>query len=185
MLNNAHDIEPYENRLARFQNNSSIESIETLLNSIANYFNNEIIETPEKHQTSLLFMGIHAVALTISEVFWGLSGEPGYKKFIETFVDGKTDDTRFSIVSRKIHNWRNILAHQWLASSGYEIQYDYKMKSGYLVKKDLLVINPKIYCEHYLAAFSAGGKIWNYETILTGVELESAKQRIISKFVKN
>lgn len=185
MRNNTHNIEPFEKRLARFQNNSPIESIETLLNSIANYFNNEIEVTPERYQTSLLFMGIHAVALTISEVFWGISGETGYKRFIETFVDGKTDDTKFSTVSDKIHNWRNILAHQWLASSGYRIQYDYKMKSGFLRDEDLLVINPKIYCEHYLATFSGGGKIWNYETILTSIELESAKQRIISKFVKS
>ncbi|MBI1862841.1 hypothetical protein HYS00_01835 [Candidatus Microgenomates bacterium] len=185
MLNTTHNIESFENRLARFQNNSPIESIETLLNSIDNYFNNEIGAAPERYQTSLLFMGIHAVTLTISEVFWGLSGESGYKKFIETFVDGKTDDTRFSTVSNKIHNWRNVLAHQWLASSGYEIQYDYKMESGFVKDEDLLIVNPKIYCEYYLAAFSAGGKIWNYEKILTGAELESAKQRIISKFVRH
>lgn len=184
MKNNAHQIEPLEKRLARFQNGSPVESIETLLNSIANFFNNEIVLTPEKHQTSLLFLGIHSVALTVSEVFWGLKGEVGLKKFLETFVDGDIGDLKFSSVADKIHNWRNVLAHQWLASSGYKIQYDYETKTGFLINDDLLVINPKIYCDHYIKAFSAGGKIWKYEKILNSRELDETKKRIIDKFVR-
>lgn len=184
MKNNTHQIEPFQKRLARFQDGSPIESIETLLNSIANYFNNEIIITPDKYQTSLLFLGIHAVALTISEIFWGLKGEKGYKKFLEAFMDGDIANTKFSSIADKIHNWRNVLAHQWLASSGYKIQYDYKIGSGFVINDNLLTINPKIYCDHYIKAFSAGGKIWNYEKLLTSLELENAKQRIIDKFVK-
>lgn len=184
MQNNAYQIEPFEKRLARFQNGSPIESIETLLNSIANFFNNEIVLTPEKHQTSLLFLGIHSVALTISEIFWDLKGEAGFKKFLETFVDGNTEDTKFSSVADKIHNWRNVLAHQWLASSGYEIQYDYEMKSGFEISNNLLRINPKIYCDQYISVFSVGGKIWECDKILTSSELDNAKQRIIDKFVK-
>ncbi len=99
-------------------------------------------------------------------------------------MDGNTEDTQFSLVASKIHNWRNVLAHQWLASSGYEIQYDYEMKTGFVINDDLLIINPKIYCDYYIKAFSAGGKIWKYEKLLTGSELDSAKQRIIDKFVR-
>lgn len=184
MKNNAHDIEPLEKRLARFQNGSPVESIETLLNSIANFFNNEISMAPDRYQTSLLFLGIHSVALTISEVFWGLEGVAGYKKFLENFVDGNTADTKFSFVADKVHNWRNVLAHQWLASSGYQIQYDYKMETGFIASDGLLRINPKIYCEHYLNAFSAGGKIWGYEKIFSNDDLEKVKKRIVDKFVK-
>ncbi|KKS54140.1 MAG: hypothetical protein UV20_C0040G0011 [Candidatus Magasanikbacteria bacterium GW2011_GWA2_42_32] len=184
MQNNAYQIEPFEKRLARFKNGSPVESIETLLNSIDNFFNNEIILTSAKYQTSLLFLGIHSVALTISEIFWDLSGEVGFKKFLETFMDGDTENIKFSFVSDKIHSWRNILAHQWLASSGYEIQYDYEMKAGFEISDNLLRINPKIYCEQYIKAFSAGGKIWGYDKLFTTVELENAKQRIIDKFEK-
>lgn len=184
MQNNAHQIELFEKRLARFQNGSPIESIETLLNSIAKFFNNEIVLTPEKHQTSLLFLGIHSVALTISEIFWDLNGEAGFKKFLEAFVDGDTENTKFSFVADKVHSWRNVLAHQWLASSGYEIQYDYEMKAGFEISENLLRINPKIYCDQYINAFSADGKIWEYDKILTSSELDNAKQRIIDKFVK-
>ena len=184
MKNNAHQIEPFEKRLARFQNGSPVESIETLLNSIANYFNNEIIIIPERFQTSLLFLGIHSTALTVSEIFWDLKGVSGYKRFHETFIDGDTEDTKFSFVAEKIHNWRNILAHQWLGSLGYNIQYNYEMNLGFKVKDNLLTINPKIYCDFYIKAFSAGGKIWKYEKLLSSSELEDAKQGIIDKFVK-
>lgn len=184
MQNNTHQIESFEKRLARFQNGSPIEAIETLLNSIANFFNNEIVLTPEKYQTSLLFLGIHSVALTTSEIFWDLRGETGFKKFLETFVDGDRQNIKFSFVAVKIHSWRNVLAHQWLASSGYEIQYDYKMKAGFEISENLLKINPKIYCDQYIKAFSAGGKIWKYDKLFTASELEGVKQRIIDKFVK-
>lgn len=184
MQNNAHQIESYAKRLARFQKGSPIESIETLLNSIGNYFNNEIRVTPERYQTSLLFLGIHAVALTISEIFWDLKGKDGYDKFVKTFIDGETNDTKFSTISDKIHKWRNALAHQWLAPLGHEIQYDYTMKLGFTIDDELLIINPKIYCEQYIKAFSLEGKIWNYTDFLSAEDLNRAKERIIKKFIK-
>ena|SRR3989344_3040785 len=184
MKNHAHHIEQIEKRIARFQAGSPNESIATLLNSLANYFNNEIAVAPDKRQTALLFLGIHAAVLTISEIFWGLNGVAGYRKFLEEFVDGDEEAVKFSLVADKIHNWRNVLAHQWLASSGYKIQYDYDMQSGFVTNDNVLVINPKIYCDHYIRAFSADGKVWEYEQVLSESELEDAKQRIIEKFVR-
>jgi len=83
MENRAHNIEPLEKRISRFQNGHPIEIIETLLNSIANFFNNEIRLTTENDnfQTSLLFLGIHAVALTISEGFLIKRGQRGISYF--------------------------------------------------------------------------------------------------------
>ncbi|MHB1376865.1 MAG: hypothetical protein ACYCXB_05495 [Candidatus Humimicrobiaceae bacterium] len=188
MENRAHFIEPLEDRLTRFRNNPPTEAIETLLLSIQNYFNNEIIFTVKNYknyQTSLLFLGIHAVALTISEIFWGLEGKAGYKKFLEKFIDGDTEDTKFSLVSDKIHNWRNVLAHRWLASSGYEIQYDYEMKLGFKIEKNILIINPKIYCDKYIEAFDVNNKIWEYKNFLNKEELNNAKKRIIKKLLEN
>jgi len=71
MKNRAHFIESIEDRLNRFNNGSPHEAIETFLLSIQNYFNNEIKFAVKNYQTSLLFLVIHAVALTISEAFWG------------------------------------------------------------------------------------------------------------------
>ncbi|OGG19029.1 hypothetical protein A3D78_06695 [Candidatus Gottesmanbacteria bacterium RIFCSPHIGHO2_02_FULL_39_14] len=181
MKNRAH-MESREKRLARLRSGNYIEAIETLLNSIANYFNNEISITPDNYQTSLLFLGIHASILTLSEAFFGLSGKTGYYLFLEKFIDGNTKDTKFSQIANTLHDWRNVLAHQWLGSIGHRIEYDYKMSEGWKKDGDITIINPKIYCQHYLNAFSGNGKIWQYESILSEAELSKAKEIIVRKY---
>lgn len=183
MKNNSH-LETKEQRLKRLESGPPTEAIGTLLNSIANFFNNEIAVAPEKHQTSLLFIGIHAAILTISEALFGKSGEDGFKIFLEKFVDGNTEDTKFSRIANVLHNWRNILAHQWIGSLGHEIEYDYQMTLGWLQTKNGFKINPIIYCDSYLQAFSRNGRVWNYEALLTETELEAAKARIVKKYKK-
>lgn len=181
MKNRAH-METREQRLLRLKGGVPIEAIETLLNSIANFFNNEIALTPGNYQTSLLFLGIHASVLTISEALLGKSGLEGYRMFLEKFIDGETTDTKFSEIAPVIHDWRNVLAHQWLGTVGHKIEYDYKMNEGWKIEGEVTVINPKIYCDYYLKAFSAGGKIWKYEDILSASELEKAKATIVQKY---
>lgn len=181
MKNNAH-YEDREKRLQRLINGSPIEAIETLLNSIDNFFNNEIRLTPNQFQTSLLFLGIHAVALTISEAFYNKGGESGYRLFLENFVDGEDDDKKFSKIASTIHDWRNILAHQWIGSLGHSIAYDYNMEEGWKYSDNTTIINPRIYCECYLNAFSRTGKLWDYDTVFTPSELNDISQRIIKKF---
>lgn len=184
MKNNSHG-ETKEKRLKRFQNSPPYEVIATLLNSIANFFNNEIILTTQgdNYQTSLLFLGIHSVALTISEGLFNKTGLEGYKLFLKKFVDGNTPDTRFSTIAKSIHNWRNVLAHQWIGSIGHRIGYDYKMTLGWKKVGDVIFINPRIYLEHYLKAFGPGGKIWDWEKMLTEVEQQKSKERLIRKYL--
>lgn len=180
-------METMEHRLERFQNGPPIEIIDTLLNSLHSFFNNEIRLTTENgnFQTSLLFMGIHAVALTISEGLFDKKGPDGYKLFLEKFIDGNKQDTKFSSISELIHDWRNNLAHQWIGSIGHSIAYDYKMNFGWEKKDGITYINPRIYCEQYLGAFGSGGRIYDYRKMLTAAELEEAKQRLIEKYIKN
>lgn len=184
MENRAHG-ESKEKRLARFKNNPPVEAIETLLSSVGSFFNNEIRLTPDNAQTSLLFLGIHAVALTISEVFFNKTGLEGFRLFLERFVDGDSDDTKFSAIAELIHSWRNTLAHQWLSSIGHKVGYDYKMEFGWQERDGVTFINPKIYCEHYLKTFSAGGKIWGFGNIFNEDELQAIKDRIIKKYLES
>lgn len=186
MQNNAH-MEAPANRLSRFQNGPPLEVIDTLVNSIANFFNNEIQVTTENnnYQSSLLFLGVHAVALTISEGLFNRSGSDGYKLFLERFVDGATPDTKFSTIAQDIHDWRNVLAHQWIGSIGHRIGYDYNMIEGWKKDGQVTLINPRIYCEHYLRAFGPRGKIYDYASFLTPTELEEAKNRLINKYLRN
>lgn len=177
-------MESKEARIARFENGSPVETIETLLNSIDNFFNNELSITPDNYQTSLLFLGIHAAALTISEVFFNKTGLEGFKLFLEKYVDQKQTDKQFSLIAEEIHSWRNVLAHQWLGSLGHQIGYDYKMVEGWKKNsEDVLFINPKVYCDSYLAAFTSSGKIWKYENSFSQNELENIKIRIIKKYI--
>lgn len=129
-------------------------------------------------------MGIHATALTISEAFFNKSGPSGYKLFLQTYVDGASDDRKFSLIADIIHDWRNILAHQWIGSIGHEIGYDYEMGLGWQERDGVTFINPRIYCEQYLSAFKAGGKMWQYNQIFSENQLEQIKQRIIAKYLK-
>ena len=171
--------------MERFKNLPPVEVIETLLNSLDNFFNNEIRLTTkdENYQTSLLFLGTHAVALTISEGLFDKGGLSGYKLFLKNFVDGDTADTRFSSIADLIHNWRNVLAHQWLASTGHRIGYDYQMSHGWQLRDGKFFINPKIYSDYYLKAFKAGGKIWKYGQLLSSDELQRAKDRLVRKYL--
>lgn len=186
MENRAH-MEPLAKRIARFQNGHPTEIIDTLLNSIDNHFNNEIrLTTQDNHyQTSLMFLGIHAVALTISESFFNLSGPVGYKKFLESYVDGNSENTKFSDIATSIHSWRNILAHQWLGIGGYNVGYDYMQSEGWVSRDDIIFINPKIYCEQYLSAFASGGRIWDFAVRFSEDELEQIKLSLLKKFISH
>lgn len=185
--NRAHNTESRTSRLARLQNRP-VEAIETLLHSIDDYFNNEIRITTANLQTSLLFLGIHAAALTIGEAFFNNQTNnrdlKNYRDFLETFVDGQSEDTRFSTVADDIHNWRNILAHAWIGSFGHRIEYDYQSDLGWERAAGKLIINPRIYCDMYLQAFSAGGRIWQYNSIFTSQEVADIQTRIVDRYTR-
>ena len=65
---------------------------------------------------------------------------------------------------------------------GHQLEYDYQTTLGWEKKDDMLIINPRIYCDSYLKAFSAGGKIWDYKLIFSEKELQGIHQRIVKKF---
>jgi len=186
-MGNISHNESKEKRLKRFQDGNPVEIIENLLLSINNYVNNEISLTINKgtYQPCLLFLGIHSVALTISEAFFDKKGEKGYKLFLEKFVDGNNRDKKFSEIAHEIHSWRNVMAHQWLASSGHNIGYDYEMSLGWEKTNGVTFINPKIYCNQYLGAFRGdNGRIWDYKNFLSNGELENVKNRLIKKYLE-
>jgi len=185
MNNNSH-IESKESRLKRFKDNEPCEIIETLINSIALFYNNELIITTrnDNYQTTLMFLGVHASALTISEALFNKSGHDGYKIFLEKFVDGETQNIKFSIISQLIHDWRNVLAHQWIGSIGHELGYDYEMVDGWKTHNDVTFINPAIYLDQYIKAFGPGGKIWTWKSILTEQEKQNANDRLITKYLQ-
>jgi hypothetical protein len=65
---------------------------------------------------------------------------------------------------------------------GHRIEYDYDTALGWEVRGGVLVINPRIYCEKYLKAFSHGGKIWSYDAMFTPGQLTQIHARIVDKY---
>lgn len=137
----------------------------------------------ENKQTLLLFLGIHAVALTISEAFYGKRGEDGYTVFLKEFVDKEVKDKRFSEISDTIHDWRNIIAHQWLSKKGHMIGYDYTMDLGWEKRDEKVFINPEVYYGCYIDSFRNDGRLWRYSDIFNKKELLEIKERIINKYL--
>jgi hypothetical protein len=176
-------MEDKQKRLARLTNGSPVEIIETLLNSMHNFFMREIGVASDNNLHYLVMLGDHAVALTISEGLFGKAGLDGYKLFLEKFVDQDSEGFNFLEIAENIHNWRNVIAHQWLSSSGYDLGIDLDMKLGWENRKGVIYFNPKLYHEAFNGAFKGGGKIWQYERILTEEQMQKAKERLLKKYI--
>lgn len=184
--NNTHLGETKEQRLKRFTENPPSEVINTLTNSMANYFMNElhgVFQDPGNFQTTLMFLGTHSIALTIANGFFNKQSEQGYRLFLEHFIDGDSPETKFSTVASRIHEWRNVLAHRWINVAGHSFSYDFDMAEGWKIEDEFLFINPRIYLEQFVKAFGAGGRVYQFEKILIDdAMLEAAKNRFISKY---
>ena len=175
-------MESYAARLKRFQDGPPTEIASTLLNSIDNYFNGEIGKAAETGCWSLMLLGTHAVALTISHGFFGLSGEAAYLRFLREYMDSPEPGSDFSTIGSKLHTWRNVLAHQWLGSTGHTIAFDVAMERGWEERSGILVVNPARYHAAYRKAFKTWSPLWKPDTLLTSTEFQAVKDRLIRKF---
>ena len=103
-----------------------------------------------------------------------------------TFVDDADQSLKFSKIADRIHELRNLLAHQWLGAAGHDIIYDYTISEGWKMLSDRsLSINPEIYCRSYLNAFGPGGRIWDYEVHFNEEDLKAIKGRIVGKYLEH
>jgi len=176
-------MEDKQKRFKRLSEGKPVEIIETLLNSMQNFFMREIGSASDNNLLYLVILGDHAVALTISEGLFGKAGIGGYKLFLEKFVDRDKEGFNFSEIAENIHNWRNVIAHQWLSSSGYDFGIDLDMDLGWQKRGSITYFNPKLYHEAFVKAFSGGGKIWKYKQILTEEQMQKAKERLLKKYI--
>lgn len=175
-------MEDKQKRLLRFQQNPPTEIIETLLNSIDNRFNREIEKAASQNLWLLVMLGIHAVSLTITESIFDKRGLDGFKFFLKKFMDKNEEGFVFSDIAEQIHNYRNIIAHQWLSASGYDFGLDFDMLKGWENRGGVTYFNPKLYYQAFKESFSSGGKIWKYSALLSEEEAERAKLRMLEKY---
>jgi hypothetical protein len=179
--------ETQEKRLNRFRANGPIEIIETLLCSIESGILQElhsVFDSPSKMQTNLMFLGTHSIALTLAHGFFGKDDEVGFGLFLKHFIDGCTQDTKFSIIASKIHGWRNVVAHRSISVVGHDFCCDFSILEGWKVDDGFLLVNPKIYLDSFLKSFSEA-RVYQYLSILDTTEKqEAAKERFISQYQK-
>lgn len=174
-------MEDKAKRLSRLQS-SPTEAIETLLNSIDNGMNLEIEKARDSKLYNLMFLGIHAAILTISESIFSKSEKDGYKFFIETFTE---HTARIIDIADTLHSWRNVVAHRWLSQIGHEIGFDESIKQVWEKKDEALIINPRLYCDQYIKAFDSNSKLWDYEQLLTEQAIALAHRNILTQFNKS
>jgi len=171
-------MESFEKRLKRFSTSSLDEVPLTILNSIANFFLPELRLAKEYKLDRLIFLGTHAIIQTVSERLFRKRGPKGTRFYFESFVDGSTYDTKFSLVSDSIHAMRNVYAHQWISTRTHNITIDYRTVEGWKKEADGLHINPDIYAQHFLDGFGMGERIWNWDQMMTHKDLNRRSRKM-------
>src|SRR3989344_3110987 len=179
--------ETFQQRLQRFENNSPIEFIETILNSIHNFYIPELQIASNNKQSNLLILGLHSIIETISENVFLKKGVEGFKFYLENFVDISEEGGRFSEIADELNDWRNIVAHQYISKLGHSFSYDYSISAGYRIENGIIILNPTIFFEQFQSAFLSNNgktkrKIWDYEKIIASDKMEEAKRKFLAKF---
>lgn len=180
-------METYQQRLQRFQNNSPIEFIATILHSISVFYIPELKIAADNKQSNLLILGLHSAIETISENIFLEKGVKGFKFYLENFVDTDEDGGRFSQIADELNAWRNIIAHQWISKFGHSLVYDYSISTGYKIENGIIILNPKTFFKQFQSAFSENNnktkrKIWDYRKMITIDKMKKAKAKFLSKF---
>jgi hypothetical protein len=147
-------------------------------------FGGSVGEDHRELRRVVVLPGAHAVALTIADGLFDQRGSSGYHAFLSKFVPDTRPGYDFASIAEEIHDWRNVIAHRWLSHQGHQVALDPTISVGWMRKDGILHLNPAIYADAYLAAFGAGGRIWDWERLLTADEAGAAKQRLIDNYMR-
>lgn len=177
-------IEPRDKRDKRLEDGSPLEIVETLLNSIGNFSNRQIEAAARAGAWDLAFIGLHSASVTIGSGLFGDSPLASFTKFLSFFVDTEQPGYDFSKIAKEIHSWRHVLVHRWLSQLGYEFGFDLEQSEGWRKVDGTILLNPSRFHAAFKDAFAAGGKIWQWQEILTAKEAEAAKVRLLEQYYK-
>jgi len=175
-------IEPQDKRIQRLENGTPLEIIETLLNSIHNYYNRQIDASVKAGAWDLAFIGIHSVAVTVGTGLFSDSSLTAFTRFLKEFVDTDEQGYNFSEIAKELHGWRQVLVHRWLSSKGYEFGFDMEQQEGWQKVDGVVLLNPQRFHEAFNKAFVGGGKIWQWQSVLSDEEQQTAKTRLLANF---
>ena len=175
-------IEPQDKRDTRLENSTPLEIIETLILSIDNFSNRQIRAAIEAGAFDLAFIGIHSAAVTIGTGLFTNSSLTAFTRFLREFIDTDEQGYNFSEIAKELHGWRQVLVHRWLSERGYEFGFDMVQQEGWRKVDGVVLLNPRRFHEAFNQAFAAGGKIWQWQTILSDDEKQAAKVRLLANY---
>jgi hypothetical protein len=97
-------------------------------------------------------------------------------------MDGHTPEEQFSLISKELHEMRNVMAHQLFSSRTHNIALDYRMPEGWRHDGDLLHLNPNLYAQQFIDAVD-GGRLWKWDQFVSAEQLIKQKYRFVAKWL--
>lgn len=177
-------MESFDARLTRFLFNSPNEIFFTILNSFDNFVLPELRRVAEAQLFNLAFLGVHAVAQTISDQIYGRTGVDATRYYLESFVDGPGDEVRFADIADQLHSFRNVHAHRWSSRSSHSVGFDRTIAEGWLRDGDGLHVNPVVFMNRFSFGFRAGGPMWHMPRALDTLFALHRKYRYLRNWLE-
>lgn len=163
-------METFEDRLRRFLFGSPNEVFLTILNSISNFTLPELCAATDAGLYNLSLLGAHSVMQIIGEQIYGKTGIEATTFYLKNFVDGDTDDTKFSTIAEELHTFRNVHAHRWSSRFNHAVGFDTGEEKGWWHDDDGLHINPIIFMKCFSAGFRGQNRMmWRQFDELTAL----------------
>jgi len=176
-------METYQARLRRFLSNGPDEIPLTLLNSITSFGIKELEVANDRRLDTLVFLGTHAIMQTIGEYIFGMSGPSATKFYLEHFVDGDTDDQRFSEIYELLHEMRNVFAHQWMSLRSHKFALDYREEKGWWHGPDGVHINPSVYFMAFKSRFPDTAPERDYRKFVSERDLRIRRCEFVANWI--
>lgn len=169
-------METFKQRLKRYTDENDLEIFGWLTIFLQNAYLREIQVAKEARLYHCMYLITHAVIQMVSENMFGFKGKDGTRFYLESFIDGNTQDRQFSLVTDEIHDARNVMVHQGYSSLQHRVEYfNDEMPEGWKKEADATHINPAIYADQFENAFSSGALIQKYQQL-------TDKVRVIRKY---
>ncbi len=146
-------METFEQRLRGFLYSSPQEYAGRIIDSIDSLFVPKLREAENRQMDEMFFLGSHAVMQTICQQIYGRPRDERTHFYLKRFVNGSRRDLQFSRIARQLHDWRNVLAHQWFSGRQHSIIFDRQSPRGWQMCGRQVIFNPTIYADQFLSGF--------------------------------
>jgi hypothetical protein len=175
-------MEDFQERLARYLDEDGVNIFGWMTIWAQNELVVQIGAVNKPNFETLLFLGTHGFMQTFMESAYHLRGVKATKAFLERFMDETPAANQFSLIADKIHEMRNVLAHQLYARHTHDIAYDYQISLGWEQHGDVLHVNPTIYGKQFISAVD-GGRLRKWRNWTTPDSLVRQKWRFVVKWL--